>query len=61
MHQEKLEKAMGKALEAVRQVESNACRLANKNAGARITTQEKRYRRTAQDFRQAIVLAEWHE
>jgi hypothetical protein len=59
--QEKLEKEIGKALEAARQVESVAWRLANKNAGARETAEEKRNRRMSPDFRQAIVLAEWYE
>ena len=34
-------KEIGKASEAMRQVESIACRLANKNAGARESAQKK--------------------
>ena len=57
--QENLEKGIGKTLEAMRQVESNARRLANKNAGASESAEEKQTRRTAPDLTQAIVLAEW--
>ena len=59
--QEKLAKETEKASEAMRKVESIARTLANKSARARKTADEKRYRRTAQGFRQAIVLAEWYE
>jgi hypothetical protein len=58
---EKLEREIGTAFEATRQVESVARRLANRNAGARETAEEKRHRRMAPDSRQAIVLAEWYE
>jgi hypothetical protein len=41
-HQQKLGKEVEKALEAVRQAEFVARRLANKNTGASETTEEKR-------------------
>ena len=52
----KVQNQTGKALEARWWVESIAWRLANKNAGARETGQERRYRRTAPDFRQQLCL-----
>jgi len=59
--QEKLEKEIGKALEAIRQIESIARRFADKHAGKRETAEAKRYRRMSEDLRQAIVLATWYE
>jgi hypothetical protein len=57
----KARKQIGKALEAIRQVESVAWRVANKNAGASETGEEKRCPRTAADFTQAIARAKLQE
>jgi Rod binding domain-containing protein len=60
-HQQELEKGIGTAFKAMRQVESVAWRLASESAGARENAQEKRHRRMSPDSTLAIVLARWHE
>jgi len=59
--QENLEKGIGKALQAMRQVDRVAWRLANRNAGASKSTEEKSHRRTAQISAKQIVLGGWTE
>jgi len=59
--QEKLDKEIGNAFKGTQQVGSIGWRLANKSARASEPAEEKRQRRTSQDARQAIVLAERQE